>query len=122
MFNIEFYKDRAGNEPIVEYIRNLNTKALTSKEYRIRHKKIVEYLEVLSQFGTRAGEPYVKHIVHDIWDIAYSIFRRYVYADLAYYNIIEGHFDADDQRIHGPLPQNKQTNLYVSSLPAKEGF
>ena len=69
MFNIEFYKDRAGNEPIVEYIRRLDAKALTSKEHRIRHKKIVEYLEVLSQFGTRAGEPYVKHIVDSIWEL-----------------------------------------------------
>ena len=42
--------------------------------------------------------------------IAYSIFRRYVYADLTYYNIIEGHFDADDQRIHGLCHKtNKQT-------------
>ena len=69
MFNIEFYQDHAGNEPIADYIRDLNTKALTSKEHRIRHKKIVEYLEVLSQFGTRAGEPYVKHIVDNIWEL-----------------------------------------------------
>jgi len=69
MFKIEFYKDRAGNEPIVDYIRRLNSKALTSKEHRIRHKKIIEYLEVLSNLGTRAGEPYVKHIVDDIWEL-----------------------------------------------------
>ena len=43
MFNIEFYNDRSGNEPIAEYIRDLNTKAQTSKEHRIRHKKIVEF-------------------------------------------------------------------------------
>ena len=33
--------------------------------------------------------------------IAYSIFRRYEHGDLAYYNIIEGQFDAEDGRIHG---------------------
>jgi phage-related protein len=69
MFGIEFYKDRSGNEPIVDYIRELNAKALTGKAHRIRHKKIIEYLEVLSRYGTRAGEPYVKHIVDDIWEL-----------------------------------------------------
>ena len=69
MYHIDFYKDRAGNEPIVEYIRKLNERALTSKEHRIRHKKIVEYLEVLSKHGTRAGVPYVKHIDGDIWEL-----------------------------------------------------
>jgi hypothetical protein len=33
--------------------------------------------------------------------IAYSIFRRYECADLTYYNIIEGVFDAEDGKIHG---------------------
>ena len=47
----------------------LNDKALKSKEHRIRHKKIIEYLEVLAQFGTRTGEPYVKHILDDIWEL-----------------------------------------------------
>ena len=69
MFNIEFYQDKSGSEPIVEYIRGLNAKAQTSKDHRIRHKKIIEYLEVLSNFGTRAGEPYVKHIDSDIWEL-----------------------------------------------------
>lgn len=69
MFKIAFYKDRAGNEPIVEYIRALNDKAKTSKEHRIVLKKILEYFEVLSQYGTRAGVPYVKHIESALWEL-----------------------------------------------------
>lgn len=69
MFNIEFYKDRTGKEPIVEYIRELNERAKKSKEHRIRLKKILEYFEVLSQYGTRAGVPYVKHIEGEIWEL-----------------------------------------------------
>ena len=69
MFKIEFYKDKDGNDPITQYILELNVKALTNKEQRIRHKKIVEYLEVLSQYGTRAGKPYVDHIDGDIWEL-----------------------------------------------------
>jgi len=69
MFEIEFYKDIDGKEPIVEYLHELNKKALTSKEQRIRLKKFYEYFEVLSQYGTRAGEPYVKHIVDEVWEL-----------------------------------------------------
>ncbi|MCL2202999.1 MAG: DUF3800 domain-containing protein [Defluviitaleaceae bacterium] len=33
--------------------------------------------------------------------IAYSIFRRYEFADLSYYNVFEGFFDSEDGKIHG---------------------
>lgn len=33
--------------------------------------------------------------------VAYSIFRRYEHADLNYFNIIQGYFDSDSERIHG---------------------
>jgi phage-related protein len=69
MFNIEFYQDKAGREPIAEYLRDLNARADTSKEHRVRLKKILEYIEVLARHGTRAGAPYVKHIDGDIWEL-----------------------------------------------------
>ena len=69
MFEIEFYTDNAGNQPIADYIRELNKKSPSSKPHRIRLKKIAEYFEVLSNFGTRAWEPYVKHIEGDIWEM-----------------------------------------------------
>ena len=69
MYKIEFYRDKDGNEPIAEYIRDLNAKAVTSKEHRICHKKLIEYMEVLSQYGTRAGKPYLDHIHGDIWEL-----------------------------------------------------
>nr|DAG73922.1 MAG TPA: Protein of unknown function (DUF3800) [Caudoviricetes sp.] len=33
--------------------------------------------------------------------VAYSIFRRYEHGDLNYFNIIQGFFDSDSERIHG---------------------
>lgn len=69
MFSIEFYKDNDGKEPIVEFLQELNLKALTSKEQRIRLKKIAEYFEVLTRFGTCIGEPYVKYIRDGIWEL-----------------------------------------------------
>lgn len=68
LFRIHFYKDNSGNEPIKEYIRSLQTSA-NNKDSRVKLKKIVEYIDVLANNGTRAGEPYVKHIDGDIWEL-----------------------------------------------------
>ncbi|MDR1670004.1 MAG: type II toxin-antitoxin system RelE/ParE family toxin [Oscillospiraceae bacterium] len=69
MYTIAFYRNRDGKEPITDYLRELRNKAQTNKDQRIRFKKIIEYFNILSQNGTRAGAQYVKHIVEDIWEL-----------------------------------------------------
>jgi phage-related protein len=69
MFEIIFYSDKNGNAPIVEFLEALNKQAKTNKNDRINHKKIVQYIEILSRYGTFVGEPYVKHIENDIWEL-----------------------------------------------------
>lgn len=68
MYEVVIYKDRHGNEPIADYIRELSQKAETNKDSRIRYKKILEYLAILRRYGTRVGEPYVKS-VDGIWEL-----------------------------------------------------
>lgn len=67
MFNIIFYKDKRGNEPVKEYIQSLFIK--DNKDNIIKRGKIRDYLETLQEYGTRAGEPYVKHLDGDIWEL-----------------------------------------------------
>ncbi len=67
MFRVYFYKDRDGNQPALDYIRSLKTKS--DKNSRINLAKINDYIEVLKEYGTRAGEPYIKHIDGDIWEL-----------------------------------------------------
>jgi phage-related protein len=69
MYKIKFYKNSQGNEPIKIFLDNLTKKSTTSKKERIRLKKIVEYISILEEHGVKAGEPYVKHIVDDIWEL-----------------------------------------------------
>ena len=69
MFEVEFYEDRGGNEPIKDFIVELQAKGQTSKSERIRSEKILTYIRVLQEYGTRAGEPYVKHIEDDVWEL-----------------------------------------------------
>ena len=67
MFRINIYRDAHGNQPIKEYLDELAAK--TDKDSRIKLNKIDYYFEALKKHGTRAGEPFVKHIEGDIWEL-----------------------------------------------------
>lgn len=67
MYNINFYKDKKGNEPVKDYIISLKTK--NTKDSLIKLQKIQDYLNVLQENGTRAGMPYVRHLDGDIWEL-----------------------------------------------------
>ena len=67
MYTIVFYRDAKGREPVKEYVQQLATQQ--DKSSRIKLNKIRDYMEVLKQHGTRAGQPYVKHIQGEIWEL-----------------------------------------------------
>lgn len=67
MYQILFYKDKNGNQPVADYMTMLACKK--DKDSRIKLKKINDYIEMLSQYGTQVGEPYLKHIEGDIWEL-----------------------------------------------------
>ncbi len=67
MYEIHFYCDLNGNEPVKEYVKNLASK--NDKDSRIKLNKIRDYMKILSEHGTRAGEPYMKHIEGSIWEL-----------------------------------------------------
>ncbi len=41
-----------------------------SKDSRIKINKLNDYIELLSQHGTRAGQPYIKHLDAEIWELS----------------------------------------------------
>ena len=67
MYKIIFYKDKKGNEPVYDYMQSLNKKK--SKDSRIKLNKIGDYIEILSAYGATAGEPYMKYLEGDIWEL-----------------------------------------------------
>lgn len=67
MRDIYFYKDRNGNEPVKEYLAELAAKK--DKDSRIKLNKIRDYMKTLSVYGTQAGEPYIKHLDGEIWEL-----------------------------------------------------
>ena len=68
MHEIFFYRDKNGNEPVLDYIKSLSRS--TSKDSRIKLNKIQDYIQALSVYGTeRLTENYVKHLDGDIWEL-----------------------------------------------------
>ena len=67
MHEIYFYRDRNGKRPVADYLAVLAGKK--DKDSRVKLNKIRDYVKALSLYGTRLGEPYIKHIDGDIWEL-----------------------------------------------------
>jgi phage-related protein len=69
MFEVEFYEDKRGNQPVRNVLTELRDKATTSKDARIQYQKILTHIRALESYGTRIGEPQVKHIDGNLWEL-----------------------------------------------------
>lgn len=67
MNSIYFYKDKNGKEPVLDYLKELSKRK--DKDSWIKANKINDYIEILKQYGTQAGEPYLKHLDGEIWEL-----------------------------------------------------
>ena len=69
MHQVEFYADSQGNEPVKDFLVELQAKRDSDKSARIQSEKILTYIRVLQEYGTRAGMPYMRHLDGDIWEL-----------------------------------------------------
>ncbi len=69
MYEVYFYQDRNGKQPVKEYLDKLEKKSIKSKDARIKYNKIDQYIEILRKYGTAAGEPFIKHLDGEIWEL-----------------------------------------------------
>ena len=67
MHKIYFYKDSRGKEPVRDYIQTLAKR--NDKDSRIKANKILDYMEYLQKEGFESGEPYIKHLKNEIWEL-----------------------------------------------------
>lgn len=67
MYRLEFYRDRNGHTPVLEYLHQFEEN--TSKDSRINLRKIRSYMRFLAEQGTYVGEPYIKHLEGPIWEL-----------------------------------------------------
>lgn len=98
MFDIIFYSNENGVSEIEEFMRDLSKKAKKSKDARINRDKILQYLIVLSKKGSTIGQPTVKHIEGDIWELRplKNRFFYYYWKDNQY--VILHHFIKKSQK------------------------
>jgi phage-related protein len=69
MYEAIFYSDANGNESITEYIKDLRRRSHTCKDARVNLEKIVAYIDLLEKHGTWIGQPVVKHLEDEIWEL-----------------------------------------------------
>lgn len=67
MYEIIFYEDEKGSCPVYDFITELSKS--NGKESRMRLKKVQDYIKVLKEYGKTAGEPYIKHLDGEIWEL-----------------------------------------------------
>lgn len=69
MYQIRFYRKENGESPVEDFIRKLASQK--NKDSRINLGKIRDYVKILQEHGTRAGEPFVKKVddKEDIWEL-----------------------------------------------------
>lgn len=67
MYNLEFYRDQNGHAPVLEYLQQYEKDS--GKDSRINLRKIRSYMMILTEKGTYAGEPYIKHLEGPIWEL-----------------------------------------------------
>ena len=69
MFDVEFYRDKKGEEPVKDFLMELQRRPDSDKRMRVLSDKILVYIRVLQEYGTRAGMPYMKHLEGDLWEL-----------------------------------------------------
>ena len=67
MYKIHYYKDKRGNCPIADYFNDLAKRQ--DKDSRVKLQKIRDYVAYLHATGKQAGEPYIKHLDGEIWEL-----------------------------------------------------
>lgn len=67
LHEVHFYRDKSGKEPVAEYLSELAGRK--DKDSRIKLTKIRDYIKMLSLYGVQAGEPYIKHLDGEIWEL-----------------------------------------------------
>ena len=67
MYKIIFYQNTNGENEVLNHINYLNQH--TYKDNRIKLEKITAYMRLLQNNGLALGEPYIKHLCDNLWEL-----------------------------------------------------
>lgn len=69
MFEILFYQDKHGTSEAESFIKQLQREAETDKDSKVNFRKVIAYINMLGEMGTRIGVPVTKHLDGEIWEL-----------------------------------------------------
>ena len=69
MYQIVFYTDIKGISEVEIYLQTLSKKRYQNKDAKIKFTKIVSYIDLLAEKGLALGEPYIKYLRENIWEL-----------------------------------------------------
>ena len=67
MYEIEIYHNSKGKSEVENYIKSLQKSK--SKDDKIKINKVIAYIRMLKVKGLALGQPYIKHIDEEIWEL-----------------------------------------------------
>ncbi len=70
MFDLIFFRDKDGNSDVLDYLCELRDESFRNKDCRVNLNKITAYMDMLQEYGTFIGTPFVKYIEDDIWELS----------------------------------------------------
>lgn len=68
MYQVIFYQNKNGKSEVLDYMEKLRSKR-NNKDARVKINKITAYINQLEKHGLSIGEPYIKHLDSDIWEL-----------------------------------------------------
>ena len=73
MYEIHFYRDKDGKEPVRDFMRELQRRG--DKDSRVTFHQFVQSIRYLREYGTRAGKKVVKRLDGEIWELRPDRYR-----------------------------------------------
>lgn len=117
MHRIYFYRDKNGRQPVKEYMEELTSRK--DKDSRIKASKIRDYVKSLSAYGLQLGQPYIKHLEGDLWELRPLRDRIFFVTWLNGSFVLLHHFMKDTQKT--PRREIEQAKREIADLKER-GF
>ncbi|MDR1663444.1 MAG: type II toxin-antitoxin system RelE/ParE family toxin [Clostridiales bacterium] len=67
MYEVIFYQDAAGNQPVKEHLIELSRQ--TDKNSRLNHNKISDYITLLKKHGLALRKPVIDSLGDGLWEL-----------------------------------------------------
>lgn len=69
MYEVIFYEDARGRNPVDAFVKSLDKKAKGNKDARIQMEQFTYQVDLLERLGTRAPSDVVKPLRDGIWEL-----------------------------------------------------